>query len=221
MIEPPEAAPPDEELHKTPHEVRETLTERRRLVRALADRWTAIAAISISVVSLVIGVMHGRTMDRLVKANSWPFLQFDSGNTAPDQQLAISFSIANSGVGPARLETLQVLYEGQPVATSRELLRTCCVTPGLKATPEELGMIITSSVAPRMIPANRELQFFFWRRPEGDSPVWDALDKARFKMAVKGCYCSVFDECWSSNLAGDRPEEVDSCDVEGGVFYRE
>jgi hypothetical protein len=222
MIEPPEATPPEEQLHQAPDEgTQETPSERRRIVRALADRWTAIAAISISVVSLVIGMMHGRTMDRLVKANSWPFLQFESGNTTPDQQVAISFSIANSGVGPARLETLQVLYEGQPVANSRELLRACCLASGRAPTAAELGTIITSPVAPHMIPANRELQFFYWRRPEGGSPVWDSLDKARFNMAVKGCYCSVFDECWSSDLAGGRPAEVASCDADSAILYRE
>jgi hypothetical protein len=39
----------------------------------------AATAILISVVSLVVTVGHGRTMEKLVAANSWPLLRYDTG----------------------------------------------------------------------------------------------------------------------------------------------
>ena len=53
----------------------------------LLDLAVPVSALLISVVSLVIGIHHGRTMQemaqanaRLVQANSWPLLQYATGN---------------------------------------------------------------------------------------------------------------------------------------------
>jgi len=212
MDTPPEPTGLDEELHAP-------AAKGPRVIRSLAERWTAIAAISISIVSLVIAVMHGRAMDRLVKANSWPFLEFESGNMLEDrQQHALTFTIKNSGVGPARLETLQMALDGQNYSNSRDLIKACCSQAG---SPAMSAFIITSPIAPRTIPANKAIEFFYWPKPENASAEWDGLDQARHRLTFKACYCSVFDECWTSNLMGAKPEEVESCEARGEKLYQE
>jgi hypothetical protein len=213
MDNPPEPVGLDEELHARPNG--------SRVIRSLAERWTAIVAISISVASLVIAVMNGSAMDRLVKANSWPFLEFDTGNVLEDRrQHALTLTIKNSGVGPARLETLQVALDGQNYGNSRELIKACCSPAGSPST-NAFGSIITSTVAPRTIPANKAIEFFYWPKPETASPEWDGLDRARMRLKFKACYCSVFDECWTSNLTGAKPEEVKACEAHGEKLYQE
>jgi hypothetical protein len=207
MDNPPEPVGLDEELHARP--------TKGRVIHSLAERWTAIAAISISIVSLVLGITHGRAMDRLVKANSWPFLEFDSGNVLEDRERhALTLTIKNSGVGPARLETLQVVLDGRNYGNSRELIKACCSHSGSTVT-SAYDDVLTNPVAPRTIPANQAIEFFYWPKPQNASAEWDGLDKARQRLTFKACYCSVFDECWTSNLKGARPEEVDSCEAHG------
>src|SRR6185436_9542916 len=82
-------------------------------------RWVDFAvpfsALAVSVISLVVAVHHGRTMQemaqanaRLVQANSWPLLQFTTGNANETGQPEITLKIENAGVGPAKVISLEV-----------------------------------------------------------------------------------------------------------------
>jgi len=54
------------EIHKSGHRV--------------ADLIVGFSAIFISLCSLALAIYHGHTMERLVEANSRPFVQFDTSN---------------------------------------------------------------------------------------------------------------------------------------------
>ena len=71
------------------------------------------------VCSLALAIHHGHTMERLVEANSRPFLQFDSSN---GQQGAkgelvreLSATVSNPGAGAARIERFSVALDERPV----------------------------------------------------------------------------------------------------------
>ena len=76
-------------------------------------------AVLMSGVSIFIAVHHGQTMEKLVEANSWPNISYSTGNEAPGQPKTISFSLRNTGVGPARIDTFEVFYKDQPISNSR------------------------------------------------------------------------------------------------------
>jgi hypothetical protein len=109
--------------------------------RATGRRWLdmvlALSAMTVSVVSLIVAVGHGRTMERmaeansrLVAANSWPFLQYRTDNVGPNETQRIALLIENVGIGPARTETFEVWWHDQPMPTPTALLRACCLAPG-------------------------------------------------------------------------------------------
>jgi hypothetical protein len=59
----------------------------------------------------------------MVQTSSWPFLQaiytsFSSGS--------VNLAVFNAGVGPAKLETFQLLYKGKAVRSVHDLLASCC-----------------------------------------------------------------------------------------------
>ena len=87
------------------------------------DMAVALSALFVSIVSLALAVHHGDAMDRLVAANSWPFLMYDTESIDPQGNRRISLKIENSGVGPARIQTFEVWWQGQPVSTASELLQ--------------------------------------------------------------------------------------------------
>lgn len=68
------------------------------------------SAIFISLVSLFVAVRHGETMEKLVKVNSYPNIEFATtfNMDAKTQAVSLDLALNNTGVGPARIETLQL-----------------------------------------------------------------------------------------------------------------
>jgi len=69
----------------------------------------AFSALLLSVVSLGIAIMDGRTMEkmadanaRMVAANSWPFLSYGAGTATSNGVATINMHVANTGVGPPK-----------------------------------------------------------------------------------------------------------------------
>ncbi|HYK40170.1 MAG TPA: hypothetical protein VEU98_09080, partial [Candidatus Eremiobacteraceae bacterium] len=84
------------------------------------DLILAGSAIFISVVSLIISIHHGRTMEKLVAANekqvqasTLPILRFATGNML-DNAPVIHFHLENGGTGPAIIESFRIKWNGQP-----------------------------------------------------------------------------------------------------------
>src|ERR1700760_2630374 len=100
----------------------------RRTGIAWFDLALALSAIFISAVSLAVAIEHGRTERDLVAASSWPFIQATLSNEYSEGsgQLYAAFGVANGGVGPAKLQTFEVFYKGQPARSGVDLLRRCC-----------------------------------------------------------------------------------------------
>src|SRR6185312_11240179 len=103
MAEPPVSTHADE-VHAEP----------RKTGHHFLDLAIAFSAILISLTSLGVAIHHGHVQQRLVAANSWPFLRFDFDNSRADGGgQTVTYSIMNSGVGPAVLKSFGVEYQGK------------------------------------------------------------------------------------------------------------
>jgi hypothetical protein len=175
----------------------------------LFDLIVAIAAISISLISLFVAIEHGHVERQLVAASSWPFVEADHSNATPSGVHRFSLQISNAGVGPAKLETLELFYDGKPVATPRDLLLRCCgldpKAPGAKdvqLTTGDVGVLRAGQVVELVgLPQS----------PEANAPFYKSLDDHSDRMSFRGCYCSVLDECWIGGLQDLRPTPVKAC----------
>ena len=72
----------------------------------------ALSAFCVSLSTLWLTMHNARTMERLVAANSYPNIDFSYGNQFDFQdgkgmRHAIYLSLDNTGIGPARLETVR------------------------------------------------------------------------------------------------------------------
>ncbi len=189
-----------------------------------------ITLVFVSCASLYVSANSGGAMERLVQQNerlvratSTPFLQFVHGNAAnpeggtPIQQ--ITFSVENVGTGPARIEWFEVRYKGAPMASFQALLGA--VDP----TAVEASDILTttSGVAPTMMPAGEERIIALWNRPPATDAagraLWSKLDSARWELEIETCYCTVFDECFTTNAQADIPKSIPACKPEGRVNF--
>jgi hypothetical protein len=185
---------------------------------ATGKRWLdltlALSAMFISVVSLAVAVHHGNAMDRLVQANSWPFLMYGTSNEDPQGSRSISLEVENAGIGPARIQTFEVWWHGQAVANAPELLSRCCMPGSANAidasTARSLDLSI-GQIQSRVLRAGDSETFLGLKLKEANADLWHRLDVARLQLKMRACYCSVFDECWTTDLEQTSAQRVKSC----------
>jgi hypothetical protein len=194
----------------------ELVPEIRKTGHRLADLAVAFSALFVSLCSLGIALHHGRTMQRLVEANSRPFIQITTSNGQPaadSASQALTVLISNPGAGAARVERFSILVDGQPVKDISEALLRLAGLPG--NSPQQssvLGPMTYSAVAPSYLKAGSEQTVLRWPRTASNASIWDK-DAAAGSNRVKfeACYCSIFDECWIENSHTFRPTAVASC----------
>ena len=105
----------------------ETRPEIPKTGHRLTDLIVGFSAIFISVCSLALAIHHGHTMERLVEANSRPFLQFDTSNgqVRANGELVreLSATVSNPGTGATRIERFSIALDGHLVGGGRQELR--------------------------------------------------------------------------------------------------
>ena len=180
------------------------------------DLILAGSAIFISVVSVIISIHHGQTMEKLVEANeklvrasTLPILRFTTGNLDPSNIRMIHFDLANGGTGPALIEWLRIKWNGEPTTGPRDLLERCCRN-GSSPVPSALWVNTASGMN---LPAAQSQMVFYVRADSSDPDLYKRLDMdARFKVEAEACYCSVLDECWTTDFTS-RAKQVKSCEA--------
>ena len=113
---------PDEDPPVTPLEV---TGHPKHTGRFWFDFAAASAAIFISVVSLVVAMTGEQTQRELLAASSWPFLQAEELRDAGINGVDV-IKVRNEGVGPAKVFTFEVFYDGHPSNNAYDLLHSCC-----------------------------------------------------------------------------------------------
>ena len=178
------------------------------------DMSLALSAFVVSLASLWLTVHNARTMERLVAANSYPNIDFSSGNGFDFQdghgtRPAVYVSLENAGIGPARLRSIELSYAGRPAATVRELLAICCTQEPEGSLPKT-NLRYTGDMRGHLVQAGRDLNLFAWPEASGD-PRWARLEAARDRIAIRVCYCSVFDECYVRDSDHREPVRIQAC----------
>jgi hypothetical protein len=172
----------------------------------------AVTAIFISAVSLFVAIQHGKTERDLVAANVWPFPRGILTNGYDDKG-SIAIGVSNGGVGPAKIQSFELFYRGQPVSSGLDLLRKCCgLGQGDAAVKAQLPHGIKYSIVDETV-----------LRPGEDNPVLrversatvpqvpDRLAASLPQMTFRVCYCSVLDQCWINDLRTTRTQTVREC----------
>jgi hypothetical protein len=185
------------------------------------DATLAVAATVVSLVSLWLGIHSGHQMERLVAANSFPYLeQWRSMSTekplpGTDRfRRTVEYTFANNGVGPARIDWVQLTYKGAPMKDLSQLLEACCAgsSHGVNNLNRR-GNVVGDLVRP-----GASLAMFTWNEPDKPNPVFDALHGHMDDIAVSYCYCSVFDECYDKRANQHRPTSVERCEAPAVTF---
>ena len=198
------------------------LPEPPKTGRHRLDFFVAIAALTISAVSIFIARDTSQTMERLSHASFWPFLQLGTGNVRDDGVRALTIAMENVGTGPARIHTFELRVDGKALPQGghvlTQLLRACCdaeLSTALEANGDDFtaiyGAEVSSPVSRRFLAPDASVIAMSWPRTDANASVWTALDQARQGGRMSTCYCSVFDECWIARTNEFPPQEVERC----------
>jgi hypothetical protein len=181
--------------------------------RQWLDMVLALSAIFISLVSLFVAIQHGKTEEKLVAASSWPFVVAGFSHTGLQEGSRLfTLSITNAGVGPARVQTARILLDGKPVHSRLQLLSLCCgyaggdvqaqIRDGLRSDNPLVGVL-----APR-----DEIEVLAQQQTPSSLAQWARLSAIRPRLTLFACYCSVLNECWTTDLhPTSSPRPVHDC----------
>jgi hypothetical protein len=181
---------------------------RRATGRFGLDVALGVSAVLISVISLFVAIHQSQVMDKMMQADTWPYLDFVADGTLDEAgRQKVSLTVLNSGVGPAKIESIEVTYDGAPLRDGGDLLRRCCVPKGVPV--QYRAPTIYDPVLP-----SKESLVLFGSRPETLQPEALAkLNAARAKIQARICYCSALDRCWLRDTTRRRAEEIRSCPI--------
>ena len=183
------------------------------------DITIGVSVVLISVISLVVSIQHGKTMEkmveqneRMVAANTMPMLTMSGSNVDPATGAPrLSLEIKNGGVGPALIDWFEMRYKGVSYGDPVGLLHACCAdaVPAGQLLPKGL---VYSNISGSILPARESLEPI-QISSKASKTVFLAVEKSRADLETRACYCSVLEECWLTDFAAVRPRRVKSCAV--------
>lgn len=144
-----------------------------------------------------------------------PFVTFGTSNGDEEGNQDISLSLTNNGVGPAILGPIEIRYEGKPISTPVELLRSCCAKTEARALRFSTSPSTGIAVRP-----GETIEFVSFPRTPATEKVWQIFNKERWKLQVRACYCSIFNDCWITEGMQGLPKPVNKCPANWSL-YRE
>jgi hypothetical protein len=151
---------------------------------------------------------------KMQQGGALPFISYGTSNANRESGAAeITLDLANNGVGPALLGPLEIRYQGQIVRNARDLLERCC---GLRSGEgQSFAVGPGSGIAVRPGEAATILRI---TRTPANSALWERFNDERWKLRVRSCYCSIFEDCWIIDGAQSRPQPVQSCPANWSAF---
>ena len=170
----------------------------------------AVTALVTSISSIAIAVHHSHIMDRLVQANSVPYMQGGFSTVTPEGGNIVSLDLLNRGVGPAHEKSLRVKVEGRYVKSLQEFIDASLGAEEAAAATATLRSM-KNSVRTRFIPGGEQQFVFRIAKTAENERYWELLKDSLPKWDVDYCYCSVFEDCWQVVETFAEPKPVEEC----------
>jgi hypothetical protein len=177
---------------------------------ALFSNVTSLLALAVSIFALAIGAWQTRLMQSQARASVWPHLSIGYTYNRGADENGFVWSVDNNGVGPARIETVSVTFDGKPMKNWHEVLAALGFHDGIRSS--------TTSFSGDVIPPslNRETAIAAIRVNQAEPAA--AFKAAVARFAIDVCYCSVYDDCWIAHWDRPKVDAVDRCEAKEAPF---
>ena len=154
----------------------------------------ALSAVLIGACGLFISLYEASLMRQEQRAAVWPRLSI--GMTAKDS--VVTFTAQNAGVGPARVESAALRYNDSTVVNWINLLqRTSRYSLSVQ---QNLRLLNGRVLSPE---THVDIATFTFRDLRNAQAL--AASTLGGSVNVRACYCSVYDDCWMTELQDRLP----------------
>jgi hypothetical protein len=175
--------------------------------RKWLDVTLGVSAVFISLMSLFLAIQHGRVMEKMVQATTWPYVMVRFSTSNPDGSPHVRLLVANKGVGPAKVESLEVFYHDTAQPGGEALLQAI-----LQPADKHHLPFLQSDVVNSVMAANDDVAIIDLQAANFTPQENETLRAAMPELSFRVCYCSVFDECSVLDTRKElRPEPVNAC----------
>lgn len=168
-----------------------------------------IVGVPALLISLVVAygtfVQAGATQ-RMQQAAAWPFVAYGTGNYTAEGERLVNLSFTNNGLGPALVGPVEVRFRGRVMRSPTDLLAACCGYKAGRTMQLRTLPIVNTALRPGEV-----VLFMSLPAVAANAGMVDQLDAAREAIAVRACYCSIFEDCWTVNGPQARPQPVKAC----------
>ena len=175
-----------------------------------AEMLVGISAVVIGVCALGVSLYEASLMRDEQRAAVVPIMElgrsYNVSSTDPSRD-RLALIAQNVGIGPARVIDFTVTVDGEPQPTWDAAMRTLTGRDDVSHS--------MSVINGRTIPPDKTVKMFELKDMEVLRLILAEMERLEFKA----CYCSVFDECWTTqNTAFGASEPVESCRRSSGSF---
>jgi hypothetical protein len=186
------------------------------------DGIIAVSVIFISVMSLVVSIEHGKSMEKMVEQNqklvvasTMPILMITGSEFDASGKPFFREIISNGGVGPAIIDRFEIRYKGIVYIDENALLKACCAESLLKSRKDGYPQVFYSNVSGYILPAHEKIDSITIKPDKDGLDLFNAFNRVRDgdDLTFHACYCSVLNECWETNFDRKRPQPVKECKV--------
>lgn len=171
------------------------------------DFLIAIAALLVSAVSALALLYQTRVVADQYAATIWPYVS-SNGRLGPR---GLSIGIVNDGLGPALIQSAQLIVDGKPVPGWNAYLGVLLKEPQVRAFfVQERADLLAGKPAGGSIMAD-SLGPGTTIRPGDSLMLWNfdfanapALAISHHTVGIKLCYCSLNKSCWTLDTTGTK-----------------
>jgi hypothetical protein len=178
-------------------------TERLFLRLTFWQTLLSVAGVFIAVVALYAALSESSAVRQQTAAAVWPFVQLSIADSDSGDSAEFTLSFTNAGVGPAKMRSMQVIVDGEPLRDWADAV-------------SRLGGHLSHNVnrnfiTNRVLSPDQKVDAFHTNDPQLARTFQAKLaDPANY---IIFCYCSIFDECWvaDSRKGLQDPEPAEQC----------
>jgi len=161
------------------------------------DKLVSLSAMATAVVAVIIGVVELQTTREYQRLSVEPYIEIAYTNRTSYEQL-----LTNSGLGPARIISVDVRIEEKPISNWKEAIIALSGSDDSKHSYAGLWK-------GRQIKAGEEIVLLHIL----DKDTAKSFNKNIDKLKISICYCSIYSECWIRKI-GKPSEQIDNCPVD-------
>ena len=187
-------------------------TERLFLRLTFWQTLLSVAGVFIAVVALYAALTESAAVRQQTAAAVWPFVQLSIEDNDSGDSAEFTMSFTNSGVGPAKMRTMRLVVDGEPMEDWASVVAHL----GGKLTDN----VNRNFISNRVLSPDEKVDSFHTNDPELARKFQAAMsDPGNY---ITFCYCSIFKECWVADSRKDfqDPETVKECPDFGETAFR-